>query len=297
MKELQSCTMCPIKCGSDRTQQIGSCGANDKLVVAKAFLHKWEEPCLSGDIGSGTIFFSGCNLHCVFCQNSDISQEGYGKEITIKRLSEIMLELQAQGAVNINLVTPTPYALHIIDAVAIAKKNGLTLPIVYNTNGYETIETIEMLKKTVDIFLPDIKYFDDNYAMKYSKAKDYFIYASKAVKAMINQVGYPRFEGNGIMKKGVLIRHMIMPDMQDDSKNILRWISEELGKQTYVSLMCQYTPMYHANQCEEINRKLDDWEYEYILDFFFKLGLENGFAQDYSSATTDYVPDFDLIGI
>lgn len=295
--DLRKCTLCPIRCSADRTQQYGPCGTSDKARIAKAFLHQWEEPCISGSAGSGTIFFSGCNMHCVFCQNHDISQEGFGKEITVDRLSEIMLELQAQGAANINLVTPTPFAFHIIEAVAKAKKFGLALPIIYNTNGYETIETIEMLKGTVDIYLPDIKYFNDKYAIKYSKAAQYFDYASEAIKAMINQVGYPLFDQTGLMKKGVLIRHMIIPDLLEDTKYILRWIKNELGEQAYVSLMCQYTPMHRANMYEEINRKLDDWEYEYIVDFFFKLGLENGFVQDYSSATTDYVPNFDLTGV
>jgi putative pyruvate formate lyase activating enzyme len=233
----------------------------------------------------------------VFCQNHDISQKQYGKEITIERLAEIMMELQTQGAVNINLVTPTPYVLHIIKAVAIAKRNGLSIPIVYNTNGYENIDVIEMLKDTVDIYLPDVKYFNDKYALKYSKTPHYFDTASKAVKAMLSQVGFPVFSADGIMKKGVLIRHMIMPELLEDTKNILRWIKNDIGSQIYVSLMCQYTPMYKAAEYEEINRKLDDWEYEYIVDFFFKLGLENGFVQDYSSATADYVPDFDLSGV
>lgn len=297
MKELLACTICPIQCSTDRTKHTGPCGTNDKLRVAKAFLHQWEEPCISGNKGSGTIFFSGCNLHCVFCQNHDISQGGVGKEISIERLAEIMLELQTQGAANINFVTPTPYALQIIEAVAAAKVNGLNLPIVYNTNGYECLETIEMLKGTVDIYLPDIKYFNDALGQKYSRAPNYFMHASKGVKAMLNQVGHPSFGEDGLMKKGVLIRHMIMPDLLDDSKNILRWVKKELGEQTYVSLMCQYTPMYKAHEFEMLNRKLDDWEYEYIVDFFFKLGLKNGFMQDYSSATTDYVPNFDLTGV
>ena len=297
MKKLQSCKICPIKCGTNRTQQKGPCGVSNKLIAAKAFLHQWEEPCISGKNGSGTIFFSGCNLHCVFCQNHDISQECNGKEIIIERLMEIMLELQTQGAANINLVTPTPYVLHIIESVALARENGLSLPIVYNTNGYENVETIELLKGTVDIYLPDMKYFDNRYAVMYSKAPNYFDYASKSIQAMINQVGYPVFDDAGLMKKGVLIRHMMMPELADDTKNILRWIKSTLGKQAYISLMCQYTPMYKARYHEEINRKLDDWEYEYIVDFFLKLGLENGFVQDYSSATTDYVPNFDFTGI
>lgn len=297
MESLKKCTICPISCGTDRTARKGSCGAGAMPIVSKAFLHQWEEPCISGEKGSGTIFFSGCNMHCVFCQNHDISQEGFGKEITVNRLAEIMLELQAQGAANINLVTPTPHMLHIIEAVRIARDKGIKLPIVYNTNGYETLETIELLRGTVDIYLPDIKYFNDKHALKYSKTKNYFEVASAAIKAMIEQVGYPVFDEEGMMIKGVLIRHLIMPDLLEDSKSILRWIRDELGEKAYVSLMCQYTPMYHALEFEEINRKLDDWEYEYIVDYFFKLGLENGFVQDYSSATEEYTPDFDLSGV
>lgn len=297
MEGLNKCTICPIGCGTDRTARKGPCGVGDMPIVSKAFLHQWEEPCISGRKGSGTIFFSGCNMHCVFCQNHDISQECFGKAITVERLAEIMLELQSQGAANINLVTPTPHVLNIIEAVRLAKEKGLKLPIVYNTNGYETLETIELLRGTVDIYLPDIKYYNDKYAVKYSKTRNYFNIASASVKAMIEQVGYPEFGENGMMKKGVLIRHMIMPDLLSDSKDILRWIKDNLGEQAYVSLMCQYTPMYHAAEFEEINRKLDDWEYEYIVDYFFKLGLENGFMQDYSSATSEYTPEFDLGGV
>jgi putative pyruvate formate lyase activating enzyme len=297
MESLKKCTICPTGCGTDRTIRNGPCGAGDLPIVSKAFLHQWEEPCISGEKGSGTIFFSGCNMHCVFCQNHDISQDGFGKAITVERLAEIMLQLQAQGADNINLVTPTPHVLHIIEAVALAKEKGLELPVVYNTNGYETLETVELLRGTIDIYLPDLKYYNDKYSVKYSKAKNYFNIASAAVKAMIKQVGYPVFDENGMMKKGVLIRHMIMPDLLSDSKDILRWIRDNLSDKAYVSLMCQYTPMYHAAEFEEINRKLDDWEYEYIVDYFFKLGLEYGFMQDYSSATSEYTPDFDLSGV
>lgn len=295
--ELINCKICPRQCSSNRYFSRGVCGADAKILAAKAFLHQWEEPCISGNFGSGTVFFSGCNMKCVFCQNYNISHENFGKEITVKRLAEIMLELQKQGAHNINLVSPTPYALHIIDAVKEAKAAGLSVPVIYNTNGYETIETIKMLNGTVDIYLPDIKYFSDSYAIKYSNAKYYFEYAAKAVLAMVEQVGYPIFNSKGIMQKGVIIRHLVLPDLMSDSKKILGWIKDNLGKQAFVSLMCQYTPMFNADKYEEINRKLEDWEYEVVIDYFFKIGLENGFIQDNSSATGDYVPDFDLTGI
>ncbi|KUO74077.1 MAG: radical SAM protein [Clostridia bacterium BRH_c25] len=294
---LKNCKICPIQCGSNRYVAKGVCGAGAEVLAARAFLHQWEEPCISGKMGSGTIFFSSCNMKCIFCQNHVISQENFGKEITVEGLTEIMLELQEQGAVNINLVSPTPYALHIVEAAASAKRKGLSVPIIYNTNGYETIETIEMLKGTIDIYLPDIKYYSDTYAVKYSESKNYFGYASKAVLAMYEQVGHPVFDDGGIMQKGVLIRHLILPELLNDSKIILRWIKDTLGEQAYVSLMCQYTPMFNAGKHEEINRKLEGWEYDLIIDYFFKLGLENGFVQEHSSATGDYVPDFDLSGI
>ncbi|MGE5631314.1 MAG: radical SAM protein [Caulobacteraceae bacterium] len=295
--ELSNCKICPRQCGINRYERKGACGADFSVIASKAYLHQWEEPCISGEKGSGTIFFSGCNLNCVFCQNYQISQELLGKKISNTRLAEIMLELQAQGALNINLVSPTPYAVQIIDAVAIAKQKGLSIPVVYNTNGYETVEIIEKLKGTVDIYLPDIKYYTDTYAVKYSNAKNYFSYTSKAVLAMVRQVGHPVFDDSGIMQKGVIIRHLILPDLLEDSKKILSWIKDNLGAETYVSLMGQYTPLYDAARFEEINRKLEDWEYEFIIDYFFKIGLENGFVQELDSACSDYVPDFDFSGI
>lgn len=295
--ELMNCRLCPRSCGANRYVKPGSCGAGAEVMAAKAFLHQWEEPCISGEKGSGTIFFSGCNMKCVFCQNHEISQEHLGKAISVERLAGIMLELQEKGAANINLVSPTPYALHIKEAVSAARQKGLRLPIIYNTNGYEAAETIAGLEGTVDIYLPDIKYFRDAYGIKYSGTKDYFRHASEAVPAMFRQVGHPVFDADGMMKKGVLIRHLVLPELLEDSKNILKWIRDELGAQAYVSLMCQYTPMYKACKYEEINRRLEDWEYELVIDYFFKIGLENGFVQEHSSAADDYVPDFDLAGI
>lgn len=294
---LKNCKICPRKCGTNRYSSPGVCGAGSEVLAAKAFLHQWEEPCISGDKGSGTIFFSGCNMKCIFCQNHNISQDNSGKKITIERLAGIMLELQEQGAANINLVSPTPYALHIIKAVASAKARGLSIPIVYNTNGYESVETIQILEGTVDIYLPDLKYYSDIYAIKYSNVKNYFEHASEAVLVMVKQVGYPVFDDYGLMKKGLLIRHLILPELLEDSKEILSWVKDNLGKQSYVSLMCQYTPMFDAYKHEEINRRLEEWEYDFIIAHFFKIGLENGFVQEHSSATEAYVPDFDLTGI
>jgi putative pyruvate formate lyase activating enzyme len=298
MKELlKNCKICPRGCGANRFISKGACGAGSEIMAAKAFLHQWEEPCISGTHGSGTIFFSGCNMKCVFCQNHDISQQGFGKAITVERLAEIMLELQNKGASNINLVTPTPYALHIIEAVALAKRHGLALPIVYNTNGYETAEMIEMLKDTVDIYLPDIKYFSPVYSSRYSGVSDYFAVASKAVLSMYNQAGYPEFDEAGMLTKGLLIRHLALPGLTEDSSQIFKWIRESIGKYAYVSLMCQYTPMYKAFSFEEIDRKLSSEEYERVIESFFEAGLENGFMQEAESATSRYTPVFDLLGI
>ena len=294
---MNKCSLCPRECGADRNIKPGFCGAGSEVLAAKAFLHRWEEPCISGEAGSGTIFFSGCNMKCVFCQNHQISQEHHGKKITAGRLADIMLELQAQGALNINLVSPAPYALHIIEAVSSARKNGLSVPIVYNTNGYDSVKTIEMLKDTIDIYLPDMKYYQDSYAVRYSGTKDYFRHASASIMKMFEQAGNPVFDENGIMQKGVLIRHLVLPELHADSKRILKWIRDNLGDQAYVSLMCQYTPMYGACKYEEINRRLEDWEYDLVIDYFFEIGLENGFVQDFTSATEDYTPDFDLSGI
>ncbi|MHB1392896.1 MAG: radical SAM protein [Clostridia bacterium] len=294
---LKNCKICPRQCGVNRFEKAGVCGAGAKVLAAKAFLHQWEEPCISGKNGSGTIFFSGCNMKCVFCQNHNISQEHFGKEITIERLAEIMLELQEQGAININFVSPTPYAMHIVKAVSIAKQMGLNLPIVYNTNGYETVETIEILKGTVDVYLPDVKYFNDSYSLKYSGVSDYFKQASKAVTAMYNQVGYPEFCENGMIRKGLIIRHLILPGLLEDSKIIFKWIRKNIGKYAYVSIMCQYTPMYRSHVYQEINRKISSAEYGEVLNYFFEAGLENGFMQELESASSDCTPNFDLLGV
>jgi putative pyruvate formate lyase activating enzyme len=298
---LENCRICPKQCGSNRYKNPGACGAGANLIAAKAFLHQWEEPCISGSRGSGTVFFSGCNMKCVFCQNHVISQNGpaslVGIEISVQRLAEIFIRLQEQGAHNINLVSPTPYAFHIIEAVKRAKGIGLSVPVIYNTNGYENEETIEALKGTVDVYLPDLKYYNDMYSRRYSGVSRYFEQASKAVKAMHDQVGYPEFDEEGMIKKGVIIRHLILPGLSSDSKKIFEWIRKNIGKYAYISIMCQYTPMHKSFAYEEINRKIDAVEYEEVLNHFFEAGLENGFMQEPDSATSDYTPDFDLSGI
>lgn len=298
MNLYKNCSICPRNCRIDRTKgQIGYCQSGHEIKAALASVHMWEEPPISGSCGSGTIFFSGCNLRCVFCQNYTISSENSGKTISTERLSEIMLEQQAKGVHNINLVTATHFIPSIIKAVQKAKNNGLKIPIVYNTGGYEKVESIKMLEGTVDIYLPDIKYFSSELSLKYSGASDYFDYASEAVLEMYHQTGNNIYDDNGIMKSGVIIRHMIMPSHKEDSYKVLDWIRDNIGTEACVSLLSQYTPAYNAEKYKEINRKLMSLEYTRVIEHFFDIGLKNGFMQEKSSAESKYTPIFDLSGL
>lgn len=298
MNLYKNCSICPRNCRIDRTKgQIGYCQSGHEIKAALASVHMWEEPPISGSCGSGTIFFSGCNLRCVFCQNYTISSENSGKTISTERLSEIMLEQQARGVHNINLVTATHFIPSIIKAVQKAKNNGLKIPIVYNTGGYEKVESIKMLEGTVDIYLPDIKYFSSELSLKYSGASDYFSYASEAVLEMYRQTDNNIYDDNGIMKSGVIIRHMIMPSHREDSYKVLDWIRDNIGTEACVSLLSQYTPAYNAEKYKEINRKLMSLEYTRVIEHFFDIGLKNGFMQEKSSAESKYTPIFDLSGL
>ena len=298
MNLYKNCSICPRNCRIDRTKgQIGYCQSGHEIKAALASVHMWEEPPISGSCGSGTIFFSVCNLRCVFCQNYTISSENSGKTISTERLSEIMLEQQARGVHNINLVTATHFIPSIIKAVQKAKNNGLKIPIVYNTGGYEKVESIKMLEGTVDIYLPDIKYFSSELSLKYSGASDYFSYASEAVLEMYRQTGNNIYDDNGIMKSGVIIRHMIMPSHREDSYKVLDWIRDNIGTEACVSLLSQYTPAYNAEKYKEINRKLMSLEYTRVIEHFFDIGLKNGFMQEKSSAESKYTPIFDLSGL
>lgn len=241
-------------------------------------VHNWEEPCISGDKGSGTVFFSGCNFSCMYCQNYEISQNDFGEEISVERLAEIFLEQQEKGVHNINLVTPTPYVPQIIEALKIAKAQGLTLPIVYNTNGYDSVETIKMLDGFVDIYLPDLKYFDDDVALKYSKIPHYFETASEAILEMQRQIEKAEFDENGIMQRGLIIRHLILPGNVLQTKKILAWIKEHLPKDVYVSIMAQYFPAHKAKEDSIINRKITQKEYDMVLDL--ACDFDNGFIQE-----------------
>ena len=255
-------------------------------------LHNFEEPCISGKEGSGTVFFSNCNLNCIYCQNYKISQEEKGYEISIEELADIFLKQQRSGANNINLVTPTMYAYQIIEAIKIAKTKGLNIPIIYNTNGYENVETIKDLAGYIDVYLPDLKYYSNEIAIKYSKAPDYFNIATKAILEMINQVGSPEFDEKGIIKKGVIIRHLVLPGHIQNSKNILKWLKNNVDKKIYISVMAQYFPTYKAKEDKYLNRKLTNREYTEIENYLYMLNIENGYMQDLGQHEEEYVPDF-----
>ena len=293
----KECNLCPRECGVDRSISTGFCKSGDKLKVARAALHYWEEPCISGKDGSGTVFFSGCNLKCCFCQNYNISSDCFGKEISIERLGDIFLELQNKGANNINLVTAVQYIPSIIEALDKVKYK-LNIPVVYNSGGYENVDTLDILKDYVDIYLPDIKYFDKNLSKKYSLAEDYFEKASKAVLKMIDNAGKLKFNDKGIMQRGVIVRHMVLPSCYKDSIKILNWIKENLPEDKFlISLMSQYTPFYKACDYPEINRRVTTYEYNKVVDEALRLGLERGYIQEKSSAKEEYTPPFDLEGV
>ena len=298
MNMLSSCKLCPKNCGVNRLKgELGFCRAGNTVKIARASLHHWEEPCISGTKGSGTVFFSNCNLKCVFCQNHEISTHGAGMEVSIDRLSNIFLEQQARGAHNINLVTPTHYAPQIIEAVKLAKEKGLVLPILYNTNSYENVETIKALRGIVDIYLPDLKYFDDKYSIKYSNAPAYFTAATAAIKEMVTQAGEPIFNKEGLIEKGVIIRHLMLPGLLFDSKKIVDFIYNTFGNSVYLSLMNQFTPMHNTYEFKELNKPLNPKHYESLIDYCVELGVSNGFIQYGGTVSESFVPDFDLSGV
>ena len=293
-KYLTKCKICPHECNINRNEgKIGRCKSKDKVKIALYSTHDFEEPCISGKKGSGTVFFSNCNLNCIFCQNYEISQEGKGKEIEIEELAEIFLKQQKRKVENINLVTPTSYLPQIIEAIKIAKNNGLNIPIVYNTNGYEKVETLRMLEGYIDIYLPDLKYYYNELAKKYSKIDNYFEIATKTLKEMQRQVGSSIFDENGIMKKGMLIRHLVLPNNIENSKKVLKWIKGNMGDDTYVSIMAQYFPTYKAKENNELNRKLTKTEWEEIEKYIEKLEIKNGYIQELGDHEEEYVPKWE----
>lgn len=290
---LAKCTICPHNCEINRLDgQIGRCKSKETVKIALYSTHNFEEPCISGKKGSGTVFFSNCNMNCVFCQNYEISQQGKGKEITIEELANIFIKQQEKNVENINLVTPTSYVPQIIEAIKIARKNGLIIPIVYNTNGYEKVETLKMLEGYINIYLPDLKYSDNILAKRLSKVDNYFEIATDAIKEMYRQVGYPVFNKEGIMQKGMIIRHLVIPNHILNSRRVLKWINDNMND-VYVSIMAQYFPTYKAKEIEDINRKLSKKEYEEIENYLYRLNLKNGYIQELGEHEEEYVPKWE----
>lgn len=291
MNTLKKCDLCPRNCLVNRYENVGYCRAKAKLKIALASIHMWEEPVISGRDGSGTIFFSHCNLGCIFCQNYKI-RNGYGKEITIKRFSEICLELQSRGANNINLVTPTHYVPLIRKGLIQAKNRGLIIPIVYNTSSYENEATIENMKELVDVYLADLKYYDDSYAKKYSNCNNYFEVATKAIGKMVEQVGSPIIH-NGLMKRGVIVRVLLLPGLLEDAKKIIKYLYETYHDNIYISIMNQYTPV-DKYVYEELNNKVAESVYDELVNFAYDIGVRNAFIQEGETQNDSFIPNFNL---
>ena len=292
MELLKECNLCPRKCGVNRYEKKGYCGATNRVKVAYYSLHMWEEPVISGDKGSGTIFFSHCNLRCLYCQNKKISIDGYGKVISNKKLGEIMLTLQDKGAHNINLVTPTHYVPQIASVLHKIKDKELHIPIVYNTSSYENIGTLMVMKNLVDIYLADLKYFDDELAYKYSSCKNYFEVATMAIDEMVRQTGPVVIGKDGLMKKGVVVRVLVLPGHVRDAKEIINYLYKTYHDDIYISIMNQYTPV---NTCpyDNLNRKLSDEEYDEVINFALTIGVDKAFIQEGETASESFIPNFD----
>lgn len=293
LEKLEKCNLCPNNCSVNRFSSVGMCKIGANITVAKAYLHTWEEPVISGKNGSGTIFFSGCSLGCVFCQNYKISSDNFGKEITPSRLADIFKSLEEKGAENINLVTPTPHVYGIIDALNIYRPN---IPIVYNSSGYESVETLKLLDGYVDVYLPDFKYYDNDLAYKFSNVRNYREITVNAIDEMLRQTGKPKIE-NVLIKKGVIIRHLVLPSHTSDSIKVMDEILARYSSNVLVSLMGQYTPVRHNDKYAELNRKVTPLEYKRVLRYMQNVGLTNGFCQELDSSATTYIPSFDLEGV
>jgi putative pyruvate formate lyase activating enzyme len=297
-KIMSDCDLCPRNCHVNRNDgALGFCGAGIEPKLARVALHYWEEPPISGEHGSGAIFFSNCNLKCCFCQNYTISHEGLGREVTIDELAEKFLYLQYNGAHNINLVTPAHYVPQIAAAIRMARLMGLKIPFVYNTSSYEKVETLKMLEGLVDIYLPDLKCVSPEVGKLYYGAPNYFAFASSAILEMIRQVGPVILDDQGIMRSGVIVRHLILPDGVEDSFRCLEWAKEYLPSGVYLSVMAQYIPFFKAGKHPEINRRISEAEYQAVVDKMTELDFEDGFMQGLESASEDYVPNFDLTGV
>ncbi len=292
------CTICPRECGVNRArEEKGVCGvAGTGIYGARAALHMWEEPCISGEKGSGAVFFSGCPLRCVYCQNYEIARAERGSEISVERLSEIFLELQKKHAANINLVTPTHYTLEIIEAVKLARGKGLSIPIVYNCSGYEKAETIKRLQGIVDIYLVDYKYEDKVLAKRYSNAENYPEVVKEALGEMARQCKEAEFDSEGMMMRGIIVRHLLLPGCLENAKAVVKYVYEMYGDQVFLSLMNQYTPLPHVAKWPEIDRRVTEEEYETLVDYAIELGVENGFIQEGETAEESFIPEFDEEG-
>lgn len=296
---MHDCTLCPRRCHANRMAgETGFCGEGAELKAARAALHFWEEPCISGSQGSGAVFFSGCNLRCVFCQNYDISVNKVGKAISLQRLAQIFLELQEKGAANINLVTACHFLPQVCLALTMAKEQGLRIPIVYNSSGYEEAASLRMLEGLADIYLPDLKYRSSRLSAQYSKAEDYFEKAAETIAEMFRQTGAPVMDPDtGLMKRGVIVRHLLLPGHVGESKKVLRYLHEAYGNDIYVSIMNQYTPLRHMAQFPDLNRRITAEEYDRVLVFAEKIGIERGFIQEGDTAAESFIPSFDGEGV
>ncbi len=291
------CNICPRNCNVDRSINTGYCKEGNEIKVARASLHKWEEPCISHTNGSGTIFFSGCNMRCVYCQNYPISQGKVGKIISVEKLADIFFNLKSQGAHNINMVTPTHFTTQIKQALDIAKSKGMDLPVVWNTSGYETVSTIKSLKDYVDIYLTDFKYMSEETSKKYSNCPDYPMVAKKALSEMVSQTGSPQLDENGVMKKGVIVRHLLLPGFLEESKQVLKYLKTEFGEKIIISIMSQFTPTDNLKNYPEINRKVTKYEYDKLVEYAESIGIEKAYIQQGSAASESFIPDFDCSGI
>ena len=295
---LSCCTLCPRECKVNRLKgETGLCMMTDKIKVARIAPHYFEEPPISGDKGSGAIFFSGCNLKCIFCQNYNISTNNFGKEISENKLASKMINLQKEGVHNINLVTPTHFIPQIKNSIKQAKKMGLSIPIVYNTSSYEKVDSLKMLDGLIDIYLPDLKYHDDMLAMRYSKAPNYFNIAIDAIEEMYRQVGPVVLDENGIMKKGIIVRHLLLPGHIDDSKKILEYLHLIYGNNIFISIMNQYTPLEQVKNIDELNKTVTEDEYNELIEYAISIGIDNAFVQDGETQKESFIPEFDLTGI
>ncbi len=296
-KLLTDCRLCPRNCGADRWKGKGYCGVGAEVKIARAALHMWEEPCISGKEGSGAIFFSGCSLGCDYCQNRSISRGERGKAVTVEKLAEIMISLQEQNANNINLVTAGHYAPQTAEALYLAKKKGLRIPVVYNSSGYEKPETLRLLSGLVDVFLPDFKYLGPELSGKYSRAEDYGARAKEALKEMLRQTGSPCFDERGMIERGVIVRHLLLPGHVEESKRVVEYLYKTYGNQIYISIMNQYTPMPAMAKDPLLSRRVTKREYDRLVEYALSLGVEQGFIQEGETAKENFIPEFNGEGV